>query len=137
MKSILTVLGTFTFSLFLEGFTRLIILFYNKSEFVYWGVSSLPSPSWIIVIYISVLVISWLCGMLTITISGFSPLKHLIALGFIFMLWRLNEILQTFDSEPLWYLFTIPLCSLAGIYLAYLTNKHSNAETVSTEPDLN
>lgn len=132
MKSLLTVLGTFFFSLFLEGFIRVIILFYNKSEFVFWGVSALPSPSWIFVIYISVIIISWLSGMLTVTICGFSPVKHLIALGILFVLWRVNEILQTISTEPLWYLLTIPLCSLAGVYLSYLTYKHSNAESSST-----
>lgn len=131
-KSILTISGTFLFSLFLEGFIRIIILFYNKSDFVFWGITNLPSPSWIIVIYISVIIIAWLSGMLTVTICGFSPGKHLIALGIVFLLWRANEILQTISTEPLWYLLTIPLCSLTGIYLAYLTNKHSNAEPIST-----
>ena len=132
MKSILTISGTFLFSLFLEGFIRVIILFYNKSEFEYWGITNLPSPSWIIVIYISVIIIAWLSGMLTVTISGYAPSKHLIALGVVFLSWRVNEILQTIGTEPLWYLITIPVCSLAGIYLAYLTNKHSNVEQIHT-----
>ena len=127
MKSIITVAGTFLFSIFVEGFIRVIIIFYHKSEFSFFGISTLPGISWAIIILISILIVSWLSGMLTVTIAGFSPGKHLLALGGLFLLWRLNEIFQTIGTEPVWYLTATVLISFSGLYLSYLTQKKSNA----------
>ena len=129
MKSILTVAGAFLFSIFVEGFIRVIIIFYHKGEFSLFGISTLPGISWAIIILVSILIISWLSGMLTVTISGFSPVKHLIALGGLFFLWRLNEIFQSINTEPAWYLLAIVIVSFSGLYLSYLTQKKSNANT--------
>lgn len=129
MKSFLTVAGTFLFSIFVEGFIRVIIIFYHKGEFSFFGISTLPGISWAIIILVSILIISWLSGMLAVTISGFSPTKHLLALGGLFLLWRLNEIFQSYGTEPVWYLVAIIIVSFLGLYLSYLTQKKSNANT--------
>lgn len=128
MKSIITVFGSFLFSIFLEGFTRLIIIFYHQGEFAFFGISKLPSISWTIIILVSVIAISWISGMLTVTITGFSPIKHLISLAFLFILWRLNEIVLTHDVEPTWYLFAITFSSLSGLYLAHITQKYTHVK---------
>ena len=128
MKSIITVIGSFLFSIFLEGFIRLIIIFYHQGEFAFFGISKLPSISWVFIILASVIAISWISGMLTVTITGFAPIKHLISLAFLFLMWRLNEIILTQGVEPNWYLFTITFSSILGLYLAYLTQKHSHVQ---------
>ncbi len=127
MKSILTVLGSFLFSVFVEGFIRVIIIFYHKEEFSLFGITNLPGLSWVIIILFTMLIISWLAGMLTITISEFSPVKHLVSLTFLFIVWRLFEVLQTYETEPVLYHISIVLISLTGIYLAFLTHKKTNA----------
>lgn len=129
MKSILTVAGAFLFSIFVEGFIRVIIIFYHKGEFSFFGISSLPDISWAFIILTSILIVSWLSGMLTVTISEFSPVRHLLALGGLFVIWRLNEIFQSFNTEPVWYLIATVLISLTGLYLSYLTQKKTNAKT--------
>ncbi|MBO6524420.1 MAG: hypothetical protein JJ971_11375 [Balneolaceae bacterium] len=123
MKSFLTVFGSFLFSVFVEGFIRVIIIFYHKGEFSIFGISSLPGVSWAIIILVSILIVSWLSGMLTITITGFAPVKHLLSLAVLFMLWRATEIINIYSSDPLWYLILSVIVSSGGLYLAYLTQK--------------
>lgn len=126
MKSIITVIGSFLFSIFLEGFIRLIVIFYHQENFVFLGTSSLPNFSWVLIVIVSASVISWICGMLTVTITGFAPKKHLFALAVLILMFRVNEIFQTYKIESLWYLIAITFSSLAGLYLSHLTQKHSN-----------
>lgn len=129
MKSFISVVGAFLFSIFLEGFIRIIIFFYHQTELSFFGVSQLPDTSWVFVIYLSVLIISWLSGMLAVSFTGFSPKKHLLALAVISVLWRLNEIVQTINIEPDWYIFSIPFVSLFGLFLAFKTQNISNDES--------
>lgn len=131
MKSFMSVFGAFLFSIFLEGFIRIIIFFYHQTELNFFGISKLPDFSWIYVIYISVGIISWLSGMLAVSFAGFSPKKHLLALASLFFIWRLNEIIQTFNSEPQWYIFTIPFVSFLGLFLAYKTQNIKDEKTTS------
>lgn len=123
MKSILTVLGSFLFSVFVEGFIRVIIIFYHKGEFSIFGISTLPGVSWAIIILVSILIVSWLSGMLAVTISGFAPVEHLLFLAALFMLWRATEIFNIYNSDPLWYLILSVFASSGGLFLAYLTQK--------------
>ncbi len=123
MKSILTVFGSFLFSVFVEGFIRVIIIFYHKGEFSLFGISNLPGITWAIIILVSILIISWLSGMLTVTISGFAPVKHLLSLGVLFFFWRTTEIVSIYGTDPGWYLVLSIIASAGGLYLAYLTQK--------------
>lgn len=123
MKSFLTVSGSFLFSVFVEGFIRVIIIFYHKGEFSIFGISNLPGVTWAIIILISMTIISWLSGMLAVTISGFSPIKHLCSLGVLFLLWRTIEISSVYNTDPLWYLVLSVFASFGGLYLAHLTQK--------------
>lgn len=126
MKSILTVLGAFLFSVFVEGFTRVIIIFYHQLEFSFFGISTLPNTTWGIIFLGSVLVINWISGMLTISVMHSSPKPHILALGILIILFRTNEFFMTRNSEPLWYLISLFLISLLGIALAYLTYSRTN-----------
>lgn len=130
MKSILIVLGTFLFSVFVEGFIRIIIIFYHLGEFKFFGISTLPSFLWVIVILSSIPVITWLSGMLTITIASYAKEKHLYALGVLLLLWRFNELIQTYEVEPVWYLISLILLTISGLSLAYLTHKNATKKTV-------
>lgn len=132
MKSIITVLGSFLFTIFLEGFIRVIVIFYHQESFVFLGTSALPGLSWVAIVIISVGVISWISGMLTVTITGFAPTKHLLALVTLVLFFRINEIMQTYTTESIWYLVGITCSSLTGLYLSFLTQKHSNAQKTSS-----
>ncbi|MEQ9310470.1 MAG: hypothetical protein RLN90_13530 [Balneolaceae bacterium] len=127
MKSVITVLGSFLFSIFLEGFIRIIIIFYHQENFSFFGSSSLPGISWVLIVIISSGIINWISGMLTVTITGFAPKRHLLALTTLVLLFRINEIIQTHHIEFFWYLGAITTTSLTGLYFSYLTQKYSNA----------
>lgn len=131
MKSILTIFGTFLFSIFVEGFIRIIIVFYHQGVFSFFGISSLPSNSWVVILLIALLVIYWLCGMLTVTITESSPKKHLIALWVLISLFRINEIVHFYSIEPTWYLITIFFIPLLSLSLSYITKIKSNAYSFS------
>ncbi|RNC85346.1 MAG: hypothetical protein ED557_00810 [Balneola sp.] len=122
MKSIIVVLGVFIFSIFVEGFIRIIVLFYHKTEFTFWGVSSLPSPGWAVALVIASLLIYWLSGMLVVTATMYSPKKHLLSLGMLLLLLKGSEVLQTYSIEPMWYLIMILSSPFIGLYLAYYTH---------------
>tara|TARA_R110000868_G_scaffold304437_30_gene565540 strand:+ start:2591 stop:2989 length:399 start_codon:yes stop_codon:yes gene_type:complete len=132
MKSIATVIGSFLFSIFLEGFIRVIIIFYHQESFIFFGTSSLPGLSWVLIIIVSTTVISWICGMLTVTIVDVSPIRHLFALAFLLLFWRITEIIQTYTSEPIWYLIGITAATFLGLYLSFLTLKHTHASKISS-----
>ena len=96
-----------------------------------FGISSFPGTGWVIIIYAAVLATSWLSGMLAVTISGYAPGKHLLSLGVFLLLWRFNEFVQCYGTEPIWYLATIPLSSIIGLILAYKTQQLSNEITTT------
>jgi len=132
MKSIITVIGSFLFSIFLEGFIRIIVIFYHQESFTFLGTTSLPGLSWIIILIISIGIISWISGMLTVTITGFAPVKHLLALSTLVLLFRLNEIIVMHTTESIWYLGGMTFSSLTGLYLSYLTQKNTNASKTTS-----
>ncbi len=129
MKSVLVVLGAFLFSIFVEGFIRIIVLFYHKSEFTFWGVSALPSPSWAIILVLASLLIYWLSGMLTVTATMHSPKKHLLSLAGLILLIKGNEVYQTYDIEPLWYLILILSAPIIGLYLSFFAHSKIHEKT--------
>lgn len=127
MKSILVVIGTFLFSIFLEGFIRVIILFYHQQEFHLFGTESLPGLSWILIVAVSVFLCSWISSMLSVTLTNYAAGKHLIALAVLFLGWRLLEILQIGFSENTLYSLSFISLQLLAVYLAYLFKKSMNA----------
>jgi hypothetical protein len=129
MKSIITVFAAFLFCVFCEGFSRLIIIFYHKSEFSLFGAGALPSFKWIYLIFGALILIYWLAGMLTITVTNFAPKRHLLSLGLLLILWRVNEMIQTSFEEPLiYYLISFILIPLS-LSLCYLTQQKLNANS--------
>ncbi|MTI88064.1 MAG: hypothetical protein FH748_08860 [Balneolaceae bacterium] len=119
MKTFLTHFIGFVGYFFLEGFIRLIIMFYHSDEFHYYGIENLPGASWITVIYISMFVSTWLITMIILSVLEKTPFKHAAIFFGIFIFWRIIEIINSIHSEPSWYLFTVPLVHLTAIYTAY------------------
>ncbi len=129
MKSIITLLGAFFFAIFLEGFIRIIITFYHQEPFSLFGISSLPGFGWVAIIYVAVFIIYWICSMLIVTITDFSPTKHLYAFGMLALLWRVNEFFQLDKFTNLAYSVSISLVILVSIVLASFVKQKINAST--------
>ncbi|MFA5667762.1 MAG: hypothetical protein WC967_00835 [Balneolaceae bacterium] len=123
MKSITALFTGFVLNLFFEGFSRIIIAFFFTIEYSFWGISALPNKSWILIIYLVSVVSSWFGCMITLTMAGSAPRKHLIAFLVLTLLWSTFEILGSIKVVPSWYLFTFPLTSVAGIFIADYTFK--------------
>ena len=119
MKSFLTITSAFAGFLFFEGFARLIITFYHRIEFQFYGISHLPATVWTIVILISVLASTWLLTMLILTIINKNSLFHSIVFGAVLFTWRAMEFYNSYQSEPLWYFGAVILLHGLGIFLAY------------------
>lgn len=118
-KRILVIASGFLGYLFLEGFIRLIIMFYHRDEFHFYGISHLPDNSWAIVILISILIVTWLCAMMILSVLRNQPAINTIIFFVILMLWRSIEIFNSYQSEPMWYFIAVAICHLAGSFLAY------------------
>lgn len=131
MKSFISIFGAFLFSIFSEGFIRVIIIFYHKSEFSFFGLGALPSPSWIWIIFGSLILIYWLSGMLIVTVTGTSVIKHLTGYGTVLILWRIFELLLSSASEPLWYYVVSFVIIPFSLFLCYLTQQKTVAKTIS------
>ncbi|MDR9419990.1 hypothetical protein [Gracilimonas sp.] len=128
MKPIITLISGFFGILFFEGFARLIITFYHRIEFQFYGISYLPSDAWVIIILLSVLVSTWLVTMLVLTVINKNSLIYTCIFGLILFLWRLVEIGNSYNAEPIWYFITVNLLHLIGITLAYqlFKNQYEN-----------
>lgn len=129
LRSFSSLFAGFSSILFLEGFIRIVISVYHKSEYAFFGISRLPGTEWVVILYVSVLLISWLSGMIVLTLSRQSPLKHMLALWVIMIVWRINEYHQTSQTEPFWYLATITLMNLTGFSIAYFTSANASEKT--------
>ena len=129
MKSIVSVLGAFLFTIFSEGFIRVIIIFYHKSEFLFFGTTPLPSSIWSIIIFAALLLIYWLSGMLVVTITNFAVVKHLVSFATLLLLWRVNEYVQTDGMEPVWYYAIHLLIIPFSVYLCFLTYQKTNVKS--------
>ncbi|MCH2448842.1 MAG: hypothetical protein MK198_01725 [Gracilimonas sp.] len=126
MKQTLTVLSGFLGLLFFEGFARLIITFYHRMDFQFYGISHLPSDVWIVVILLSVITSTWLVTMLVLTVINKHFLFYAVVFGSIIIAWRGVEILNSYHTEPAWYFFTVVILHIIGIFLAYqsFTRQH-------------
>lgn len=123
MKSTLALISGFFGLLFFEGFARLIITFYHRIEFQFYGISHLPSDIWITVILLSVIISTWLVAMLILTIINKHILFYSIMFGAIVVAWRSIEIANSYHSEPTWYFFAVLFLHIIGIFLAYQSFK--------------
>ena len=126
MKQTLTVLSGFLGLLFFEGFARLIITFYHRMDFQFYGISHLPSDVWIVVILLSVVTSTWLVTMLVLTVINKHFLFYAVVFGSIIIAWRGVEILNSYHTEPAWYFFAVVILHIIGIFLAYqsFTRQH-------------
>lgn len=125
MKSIITLLGTFFFSVFIENFARIVIIFYKQEELIFYGIQSMPGPGWIAALFISVLLGSWLAGMLTITIVPHSPLKHLTSLFILMLIWRLSEYSQLEEQHLIYSLGMICTHLVALSTVLFINKKYA------------
>ena len=123
MKTFFSALFGFVFSLFVEGFSRIIISFFHKQEFFFFGIDSLPSSSWVFIIYIVSMISTWLGVMLSLSIADPKSKKAYSIVSVFIILWIIFEMLSSYRMVPLWYLFTFPLTSTAGLIAAKFTYK--------------
>jgi len=129
MKTIITLISGFFGILFFEGFARLIITFYHRVEFNFYGISHLPADVWTYVILASVLTSTWLATMLVLTVLKTNSKRYAILFGSLILLWRGIEIANSYQTEPIYYFLSVISLHMIGIYLAYLV--YSRQEFVS------
>lgn len=126
MKQTLALISGFFALLFFEGFARLIITFYHRIDFQFYGISHFPSDIWIAVILSSVLISTWLVSMLILTVVNKHSLFYCILFGTIILLWRGIEIANSFNHEPVWYFLTVLVLHIIGIFFAYQSFKRQH-----------
>lgn len=126
MKQTLAVISGFLGLLFFEGFARLIITFYHRMDFQFYGVSHFPSDVWIVVIFFSVITSTWLVTMLVLTVINDKVLFYSVLFGIIILAWRGIEISNSYQTEPTWYFITVLILHIIGIFIAYqsFTRQH-------------
>lgn len=131
MKSIGIVLGSFLFFLFSSGFSRLVISLYHSQDFSVTGYAQYPSEYWTVILLISDTLFIWVSGMLTITITGFAPVRHLMALGVILIVWRVNDIIYSSGAEPVWISAALILSVISGLGACYLVHRSMKMNSVN------
>lgn len=132
MKAIITLISGFFGILFFEGFARLIITFYHRIEFQFYGITHLPSDSWVIIILLSVLVSTWLISMLVLTVINKKSFFYSVIFGSIILFWRLIEIINSFNDEPIWYFIAVNALHITGVILAYQLFKNQYENNTDT-----
>ena len=131
MKSVLTVLGTFIFGIFCEIFIRIVIIFYHQTEWSFSGLSGIPGLSWVMILSVGIFIGTWISGMLAVTITDFSPDKHLLALLILYFLWRLSEYFGM-DEPSLGYTLGLIILQLTALTFSYIIKLKTNAQTTDT-----
>ena len=129
MKPIITLFSGFLGFLFLEGFARVVITFYHRVEFNFFGVNGLPDTIWIVILLLSVLVSTWLLTMLVLTIIDENIFSYSLSFWGLLMIWRGFEIYNSFQTEPIWYFTTVILLHSLGVILAYKLYIHQHEIT--------
>jgi hypothetical protein len=123
LKTFFSAVFGFGFSLFVEGFSRIIISFFHQQDFYFFGIDALPSPSWIIIIYVVSAVSTWLGVMLTLSISDPNSKNGYLIVSSLIIVWIIFETLSSIKMVPVWYLSTFPFTSLIGLVVAKLSYK--------------
>ena len=131
MKSILAICAGFMTMIILEGFARIIIVFYHREDLVFSGLQSLPSITWIIVLLLVILLLGIFGTLLTTTLAGFDPLKHTVSLASLVLILRFIPALLRAEQNT--YLLTLlPVTiSLIGIFIGFVIKSrliNSNSE---------
>lgn len=129
LKTLLISLFGFCFGLFVEGFSRIIITFFHKTELSFFGTIGLPSTSWVIVIFVVSFVGSWLGSMLAFSFAKNKTQKVFTILLVIQILWIVFETLASFSVLPAWYLITFPITSILAIFTAKYTYQLNEIST--------
>lgn len=119
MRRIIALTAGFFAYFFLEGFIRIVIMFYHRADFHFYGISHLPADVWIFVILFAVLINSWLVTMLILSIINKRTLFNTLLFGLMIILWRAFEISNSYQQEPAWYFITVIFLNILGIFLAY------------------
>ena len=125
MKNLLTVIEAFVFGIFCEIFIRVIIIFYHQTDWNFSGISSMPAVSWILIFSIGIFIATWISGMLTLTLTNFSPRKHLLALFGLYLIWRLSEF-YAMDKPSFMYALSIVSLHAIALILAFVIKQKSN-----------
>lgn len=123
IKNFLIALFGFVFAIFVEGFSRIIISFFHKVNFQFFGIDALPGISWIITIYFVSVIATWLGAMLAMSMSGDNAeitFRNLIG---IFILWLVFGVLVTYKTIPIWYVLSFPIMTILGLVFAQYTFK--------------
>jgi len=128
MKAIITLISGFFGILFFEGFARLIITFYHRVEFNFYGISHLPADVWTYVILASVLTSTWLATMLVLTVLKTNSKRYSILFGVLILIWRGIEIANSYQTESGLYFLGVITLHAIGIYLAYLVYTKQESE---------
>lgn len=127
MRSFWALVLGFILKLFLEGFSRIIIAFFNTIDYTFFGINSLPSNFWVIMVYLISIISTWFGSMMMLTIGDKSTGKLLFFFALMIAVWHLFEILSSWYFVPKWYLFTFPLTSFIGILISKKTFDLNNA----------
>lgn len=132
LKAFFSAVFGFLFGLFVEGFSRIIISFFHKQDFYFFGIDALPGLSWISIIYFVSFTATWLGVMLALSMADPNSKKAFYIISFLIISWIIFEVLASISVVPLWYLFTFPITSLLGLFTAKFTynlNKIHNASS--------
>ncbi|HCD51681.1 MAG TPA: hypothetical protein DEQ34_04490 [Balneolaceae bacterium] len=128
MKQLLAVFGAFFFTVFIEAFTRIIIVFYNQETLIFYGLDSIPGPIWVISLYMAVFTGTWLAGMVLTTAIQSRTFVLLSLLFTLQVMWRVSEFSQlSLNDWP--YSLTIILTecfSLITVFLIQRKNASNN-----------
>lgn len=119
MRRILALTSGLFAYFFLEGFIRIVIMFYHRADFYFFGISHLPSDTWIVIILFAVLLNTWLVAMLILSVVNKNPLVNSLLFGALLLLWRFYEISNSYQQEPKWYFISVIFLNVLGIFLAY------------------
>jgi hypothetical protein len=133
MKAVITFISGFLGILFFEGFARLIITFYHRIEFQFYGISHFPSDVWIYVIFASVITSTWLATMLVLTILENHQRRNAVIFGVIIVLWRVFEIANSYQDEAAWYFGGVIGLHILAISLAYVVYKRQSVSSLSNK----
>ncbi|MCR9132020.1 MAG: hypothetical protein NXI08_05590 [bacterium] len=122
MKRLITLLGTFLFAVFCELFVRIVIIIYQQTEFTFYGTGALPGWQWVVIFAVTILISSWIAGMLNATILNSKHFSNFLLLLILMIVWRVSEYFANPEPEFLFSLILISMHAVA-ILLAFKTKQ--------------
>lgn len=103
----------------LNGFSRLVIALYSRSEIHLSGVGHLPSPYWGYFIVGLGLIFGIFGGLITCSIAKRNYGIEVLALSSLIIITGLFDYQFLNTAEPIWYLSMNPLAKIAGVWIGY------------------